>query len=215
MGLTEKELKQLRAKKLQRIRAALKSIDKVTKKENTAYIVSEQPAIEIRRFSSGSLMLDLALGGGIPIGKVCEFYGGESSGKTLTMLKAIGECQKEGGYCAFIDMEQTFSPDWAAKLGVNVADLIVSQPDSMEEAFNVIDGLIDSCAVDFIVLDSVAALVPEAELENNIGKQTIALVARGMSQFLRRITPKCNKSGTTVAFINQIRDNVGVNQMVA
>jgi recombination protein RecA len=201
----------LKAQKLRAIRAAFKSIDKKTKKENSAYIIGEHTFPKIDSFHSGSLMLDLALGtGGIPLGRIMEVYGGESSGKTLTMLKAIGECQKAGGICAFIDMEQTFDPVWATKLGVNVDELIVSQPDSMEDAFDVTLGLINSAGVDFIVLDSVAALVPRKEIEEDMDKQNIALVARGMSKFLRVVGPICNKNQVTLAMINQIRDNVGV-----
>jgi len=138
----------------------------------------------------------------------------ESSGKTLCALKAIAECQKEGGIAAFVDMEHTFSPEFSAKLGVNTEELIVSQPDHAKDAFNVIDALIDSNSVDLIVLDSVAALVTEEELEGEIGKTTVALLARHMSTFLKRIIPKCSKAmngkGTSVIFINQVRDAIGV-----
>lgn len=205
------EVDKIKAEKLRAIKAAFTAIDKATKKSNTAYFMGDRPVEHVKSFPTGSIMFDMALGvGGIPVGRILEVYGEESSGKTLTMLKAAGECQRKGGIVAFVDMEQTFDASWASKLGVNVQELIVSQPDTMEDAFNVIDGLIDSEAVDFIILDSVASLVPQAELEEDIGKQSIALVARGMSKFLRRITPRCNKSGCTIAFINQTRSNIGI-----
>ena len=211
MAITQEELQKIKSQKLAAVRKAFKLIDKTVGKSNSVYLLQDKPFETVPTFPSGSLMLDIALGvGGIPLGRCMEVYGQESGGKTLCMLRAIGEAQKQGLICGFVDCEQTFSPDWARKNGVNTDELILSQPDSMEDAFNVIDGLIDTGAVSFIVLDSVASLVPEQELENDIGKQTIALVARGMSAFLRRITPKAARNNCTVAFINQIRDNVGV-----
>jgi recombination protein RecA len=194
-----------KAAKLRAIKNAMRQLEKTTKKEGIAYILGERDPVEIETFSSGSLMFDLALGvGGIAKGRIFEFYGGESSGKTLTALKAAAECQKAGGIVAFVDMEQTFDPAWARKLGVDTDALIFSQPDHMQDAFKVIDALIDSEAIDYIILDSVAALVPQEEVEGEVGKQTIGLIARYMSQFLRRVTPKVAKSNTALLFINQI-----------
>lgn len=127
----------------------------------------------------------------------------ESSGKTLTAIRAAAECQKNGGIVALIDMEHAFDPSFARKLGLNTDELYLAQPDHMQDAFKIIDTMIDA-GVDFIILDSVAALVPQEELENEIGKQTIGLIARYMSQFLRRITPKTAQNGSTVIFINQV-----------
>lgn len=211
MALSEQDLKEIKAKKLRAVKNAFRAIEKQTGVKNCVYLLNERPVEKVQTFPSGSIMLDIALGvGGIALGRIFEIYGGESSGKTLTMLKAIGEAQKQGLICAFIDYEQTFSPDWAQKLGVNTDELILCQPDYMEQGMEVIEGLIDSGGVDFIVVDSVAAMVPKAELEEDIGKQSIALIARGMSKFLRRITPTTAKNKCSVAFINQIRDNVGV-----
>lgn len=211
MALTSEELQKIKSQKLAALRRSFKNIDKVVGKTNSVYFLQDQPFETVKTFSSGSLMLDIALGtNGIPLGRIIECYGNFSSGKTTIMLKAIAEAQKQGLITAFIDAEQSFSPQWAAKLGVNIKELILAQPDSMEDAFNVIDGLIDSGYVSFIVLDSVASLVPQQELDNDIGKQTIALIARGMSAFLRRITPKTAKNNCSVAFINQIRDNVAI-----
>ena len=205
-----------KAAKLRAIKNVMKSLEKTTKKEGIAYILGEHDIPDIETFSTGSLMFDLALGvGGIPKGRIVEFFGGESSGKTLCALKAAGECQKAGGIVAFVDMEHTFDPSWARKLGVNTNEIVLSQPDHLQDAFTVIDAMIESGGVDLIILDSVAALVPREELEGEVGKQTIGLIARYMSQFLRRITPKTSKTGTSVIFINQIRDNVGVVPKVA
>ena len=209
--LTKEQLDKIKREKLATIRRAFKLIDKANGKANSAYLLQDKSFEQPPSFSTGSLMLDIATGiGGIGLGRVIESYGKPSSGKTMLMLKSIANAQKAGYICAFIDQEQTFDPTWAQKLGVQLDELILSQPDSMEEAFRVIDGLIDSEVVSFIVLDSVAALVPEAELEDDISKQNIALIARGMSKFLRRITPKCARNNCTVAFINQTRDNVGI-----
>ena len=200
----------IKKKKLAAIRAAFKQIDKFTKQPNTAFIMGERPVEEIKRFSSGSLMLDIALGGGLCYGRIHEIYGGESSGKTLTMLKAIASCQADGGICAFVDAEQSFSPSWAEKIGVNVNELIFSQPDSLEDTFEVVLALAESGGVDLIVVDSVAAMVPKKEIDDPVGQQNIALTARGMSVNLRKLVPIAAKSNCAVVFINQIRDNVAV-----
>ncbi|MBW2685171.1 MAG: recombinase RecA [Deltaproteobacteria bacterium] len=161
--------------------------------------------------SSGTISLDLALGvGGYPRGRIVEIYGPESSGKTTLTLHAIAECQKKGGIAAFIDAEHALDPSYARKLGVNVDELLVSQPDYGEQALEIADTLIRSCAVDIIVIDSVAALVPRAELEGEMGDTHVGLQARLMSQALRKLTSTIQKSNATLFFINQIRMKIGV-----
>ncbi|MBY0376987.1 MAG: recombinase RecA, partial [Gammaproteobacteria bacterium] len=165
---------------------------------------------EIETISSGSLGLDIALGGGFPRGRVVEIYGPESSGKTTMTLQAIAECQKIGGQAAFIDAEHAMDPGYALKLGVNVQDLLVSQPDTGEQALEIVDMLVRSNAVDIIVVDSVAALTPRAEIEGEMGDQHMGLHARLMSQALRKLTANIKRSNTLVIFINQIRMKIGV-----
>ncbi len=202
--------KKAKLAKLRAVRGAIKNLEKTTKKEGIAYILGEREELKIESYPTGSLMLDIALGvEGLPKGRLIEFFGAESSGKTLTATKAMAECQKNGGIVAIVDMEHAFDPSFARKLGLNTDELIISQPDSLQDAFSVIDALID-VGIDIITLDSVAALVPQEELDGEVGKQTIGLVARYMSQFLRRITPKAAKQGTTVIFVNQVRDQIGV-----
>ena len=196
--------------KMAAVRTAIKQLEKSTKKEGVVQILGEAPLHAIEWTSTGSLMFDIALGGGLPKGRIIEFFGGESSGKTLCATRAMAEIQKEGGVVALIDAEHAFDPTFAAKLGLDTDDLIVSQPEHMQEAFTIMDALIDSGGVDMIVLDSVAALVPQEELEGEVGKQTIGLTARYMSQFLRRITGKCSEKQCTIVFINQVRDAIGV-----
>jgi recombination protein RecA len=165
----------------------------------------------IPAISTGSLGLDIALGiGGLPKGRVVEIYGPESSGKTTLTLSVIAECQKMGGTAAFIDAEHALDPGYAEKLGVNVEDLIVSQPDTGEQALEVVDMLVRSGAVDVVVIDSVAALTPRAEIEGEMGDTHVGLQARLMSQALRKITGNINRSNTLVIFINQIRMKIGV-----
>lgn len=195
--------------KLKAIAAAMKQLEKSTKKEGIVRRLGDSELAPIPCTPSGSLMFDIALGNGLPKGRIIEFFGAESSGKTLTAVKAMAEVQKQGGVVALIDMEHAFDPSFAAKLGLDTDDLFLSQPDHMQDAFNVVDALVEA-GIDMIVLDSVAALVPKEELEGEVGKQTIGLVARHMSQFLRRITPKAANSGSTVIMINQIRDAIGV-----
>lgn len=200
-----------KAAKMKAVRAAMKQLEKQTKTEGIVQILGEQPEHGIETTPSGSLMLDIALGnGGFPIGRVIELFGAESSGKTLIATKAMAEVQKAGGVCALIDAENAFDPSFARKLGLNPEELIVSQPETMEESLTVMDALVESGGIDMIVLDSVAALVPKAELEGEIGKATIGLQARIMSPFLRRIIGKAAKVGCTCIFINQIRDAIGV-----
>ena len=164
----------------------------------------------IERFPSGSIALDVALGGGIPQGRIIELYGYESSGKSLIATKAMAEVQKLGGTVALIDFEMSFDPGFARKLGLNPDELIISQPETMEDGLTVIEALAESNATDLIVLDSIAAAVPKAEFEAEVGKQNVALQARILSQFLRKLIGICAKTGCTVICINQMRDNVGV-----
>ena len=168
-------------------------------------------SMDIETVSTGSLGLDIALGiGGLPRGRVVEIYGPESSGKTTLALHCLAEAQKKGGICAFIDAEHALDPVYARKLGVNVDDLLISQPDAGEQALEIADTLVRSGAVDVLVIDSVAALVPRAELEGEMGDNQPGLQARLMSQALRKLTASINRSNTMVIFINQIRMKIGV-----
>ncbi len=165
----------------------------------------------VEAIPTGSLMLDIALGiGGLPKGRVVEIYGPESSGKTTLTLQAIAECQKKGGTAAFIDAEHALDPIYAAKLGVNVDDLLLSQPDTGEQALEIADMLVRSGSVDIVVIDSVAALTPKAEIEGEMGDQLPGLQARLMSQALRKLTGNIKRSNTLVVFINQLRMKIGV-----
>jgi recombination protein RecA len=167
--------------------------------------------MDIEVISSGSLGLDIALGvGGLPKGRIVEIYGPESSGKTTLALHTVAEAQKKGGTCAFIDAEHALDPVYARKLGVNVDELLISQPDHGEQALEIADTLVRSGAVDVLIIDSVAALVPRAELEGEMGDALPGLQARLMSQALRKLTASINKSNTMVIFINQIRMKIGV-----
>ena len=166
---------------------------------------------DIPSVSTGSLGLDIALGiGGLPKGRVIEIFGPESSGKTTLTLQAIAECQKEGGTAAFIDAEHALDPSYAEKLGVNVDELLLSQPDTGEQALEITDMLVKSNSVDLIVVDSVAALTPRAEIEGEMGDHHVGLQARLMSQALRKITGNIQRSNAMVIFINQIRMKIGV-----
>ena len=161
--------------------------------------------------STGSISLDLALGGrGIPRGRVVEVYGPESSGKTTLTLHTIAEVQKQGGVAAFIDAEHALDPSWARRLGVNLEELLVSQPDTGEQGLEICELLVRSNAVDLIIVDSVAALIPRAEIEGEMGDSHVGLQARLMSQALRKLTGAISRSKTTVIFINQIREKIGV-----
>lgn len=166
--------------------------------------------INVETSPSGTLSLDLALGGGYPRGRIIEIYGPESSGKTTLALHAVAEIQKAGGTAAFIDAEHALDPQYASRLGVNINDLLVSQPDNGEQALEIVETLVRSNAVDVIVLDSVAALVPQAEIDGDMGDSLPGLQARLMSQALRKLTGIINKSKATVIFINQIRMKIGV-----
>lgn len=166
--------------------------------------------IDVATFSSGSLGLDIALGGGIPRGRIIEVYGPESSGKTTLTLHAVAEIQRQGGTAAFIDAEHALDPSYAERIGVDIANLLVSQPDNGEQALEIVETLVRSNAVDLIVVDSVAALVPQAEIEGDMGDAHMGLQARLMSQALRKLTGVINKSKCTVIFINQLRMKIGV-----
>ncbi len=166
--------------------------------------------MRVETISTGAMTLDIALGGGLPKGRVIEIYGPESSGKTTLALHAIAEIQRSGGVAAFVDAEHALDPTYSAALGVDINNLLVSQPDSGEAALEIVDQLVRSAAVDIVVIDSVAALVPRAEIEGNMGDSHMGLQARLMSQALRKITGSISKSGCTVIFINQLRQKIGV-----
>jgi len=190
--------------------AALAQIDRAFGK-GSAMKLGSREAIEIDAISTGSLGLDIALGiGGLPKGRIIEIYGPESSGKTTLALHAIAEAQKAGGTAAFVDAEHALDPGYAKKLGVDIDELIVSQPDTGEQALEITDTLVRSNAVDILVIDSVAALVPRAEIEGEMGDSHVGLQARLMSQALRKLTGSINRSQCMVIFINQIRMKIGV-----
>ena len=192
------------------LEAALSQIDKQFGK-GSAMKFGQRPIMDIEVIPSGSLALDLALGvGGYPRGRIVEIYGPESSGKTTLTLHAIAEAQKAGLSCAFIDAEHAFDPIYAKNLGINLEDMIISQPDNGESALEIADTLIRSGAVDLIVIDSVAALVPQVELEGGMGDNQMGLQARLMSKALRKLTSTVSKSNATVIFINQIRMKIGI-----
>ena len=192
------------------LEAALSQIERTFGKGSVMKLGSRQN-VEIESVSTGSLGLDIALGiGGLPRGRIIEVYGPESSGKTTVALHVVAEAQKKGGTCAFIDAEHALDPSYARKLGVNVADLLISQPDTGEQALEIADTLVRSGAIDVLVVDSVAALVPQAELEGEMGDTHVGLQARLMSQALRKLTASISKSNTMVIFINQIRMKIGV-----
>ncbi len=172
--------------------------------------LGEGMKVAVETIPTGSLSLDLALGGGIPKGRIVEVYGPESSGKTTLALHAVAEVQKQGGLAAFIDAEHAVDPEYAAKIGVNLDDLLISQPDTGEQALEICETLVRSSAVDIVVVDSVAALVPRAEIEGDMGDSHMGLQARLMSQALRKLTGVIAKSKTTVIFINQLRMKIGV-----
>ncbi|HEY9871933.1 MAG TPA: recombinase RecA, partial [Candidatus Obscuribacterales bacterium] len=166
--------------------------------------------MKVETISTGALTLDLALGGGLPKGRVIEIYGPESSGKTTLALHAIAEVQKAGGVAAFVDAEHALDPAYSAALGVDIANLLVSQPDTGESALEIVDQLVRSAAVDIVVIDSVAALTPRAEIEGDMGDAHVGLQARLMSQALRKIAGNIGKSGCTVIFLNQLRQKIGI-----
>jgi recombination protein RecA len=191
--------------------AALSQIERQFGKGSVMKLGKNDRSMDVETVSTGSLGLDIALGiGGLPKGRIVEIYGPESSGKTTLALHCVAEAQKKGGICAFIDAEHALDPVYARKLGVNIDELLISQPDTGEQALEICDTLVRSGAVDVLVVDSVAALVPKAELEGEMGESLPGLQARLMSQALRKLTASINKSNTMVIFINQIRMKIGV-----
>ena len=196
--------------KLKALDAVLAQIEKAYGKGAIMKLGQEAGSTDIEVIPTGCLALDLALGiGGLPRGRMVEIYGPESSGKTTVALHAVAEAQKLGGIAAFIDAEHALDPVYAKKLGVNLDDLYVSQPDTGEQALDIVDALVRSSAVDIVVVDSVAALTPKAEIEGDMGDSHVGLQARLMSQALRKLTAIVNKSKTCVIFINQLREKVG------
>lgn len=193
------------------LEAALAQIERSFGKGSIMRLGQKDNAVEIPSISTGSLGLDLALGiGGLPKGRIIEIYGPESSGKTTLALHVVAEAQKQGGACAYVDAEHAMDPSYAKKLGVNIDNLLISQPDTGEQALEITDTLVRSGAIDVLVVDSVAALVPKAELEGDMGDSHMGLQARLMSQALRKLTASVAKSNTLVIFINQIRMKIGV-----
>ncbi len=191
--------------------AALSQIERSFGKGSIMRLGKNQQALEIETIPTGSLGLDIALGvGGLPKGRVVEIYGPESSGKTTLTLHVIAEAQKKGGVCAFVDAEHALDPVYARKLGVNLEDLLISQPDTGEQALEITDTLVRSGAIDVLVIDSVAALTPRAEIDGEMGDNQPGLQARLMSQALRKLTASISRSQTMVIFINQIRMKIGV-----
>lgn len=196
--------------KLKALQLTLDKLDKAYGK-GTVMRMNDEALEEVEAISSGSLSLDAALGvGGYPRGRVIEIYGPESSGKTTLTLHAIAECQKSGGIAAFIDAEHAFDRYYAQSLGIDIDELIVSQPDHGEQALEIADNLIRSGAVDIVVIDSVAALTPKSEIEGEMGDSKMGLHARLMSQALRKLTASISKTQSTVIFINQLREKIGV-----
>lgn len=209
MSAKEKESAKPNEKK-KALEGALAQIEKTFGKGSIMKL-SAQENMQVETISTGSLGLDIALGvGGIPKGRIIEIYGPEASGKTTLTLHAIAECQKQGGTCAFVDAEHALDPVYAKKLGVNVDELLISQPDSGEQALEIADTLVRSGAIDMVIVDSVAALVPKAELEGEMGDATMGAQARLMSQALRKLTATVNRTQCTIIFINQIRQKIGV-----
>jgi recombination protein RecA len=199
------------SEKAKALQAALAQIEKQFGKGTIMRLGEGEIIDDIQVVSTGSLGLDIALGvGGLPRGRVIEIYGPESSGKTTLTLQVIAEMQKQGGTCAFVDAEHALDSQYAQKLGVNLQDLLISQPDTGEQALEVVDSLVRSGAVDLVVVDSVAALTPKAELEGDMGDSLPGLQARLMSQALRKLTASIKKTNCTVIFINQIRMKIGV-----
>lgn len=211
--MSEKEMEEAKKPSSEKLKALQLAMDKIEKDHGKGTIMKmgDNKVEEIAVIPTGSLGLDIALGvGGYPRGRVIEIFGPESSGKTTLAIHAIAEAQKAGGIAAIIDAEHAFDRFYAEKLGVNTNDLLISQPDNGEQALEIADQLIRSSAVDIVVIDSVAALTPKAELEGDMGDSKMGLQARLMSQALRKLTANINKTNTTCIFINQLRDKIGV-----
>jgi recombination protein RecA len=198
--------------KNERVRAVDLAVAQIEKQFGKGAIMKlgEAHHIDVETISTGSLSLDLALGGGIPRGRIVEIYGPESSGKTTLALHTVAEVQRKGGLAAFVDAEHALDPEYAGRIGVKLNDLLISQPDTGEQALEICETLVRSNAVDMVVIDSVAALVPRAEIEGEMGDSLPGLQARLMSQALRKLTGVVNKSKTTVIFINQLRMKIGI-----
>ena len=210
MATEKTKVKETDDKKDQLLADALKTIEKEYGKGSIMRL-GDRANVSVDAIPSGSIALDAALGiGGYPKGRIIEIYGPESSGKTTLALHAIAECQKKGGRCAFIDAENAIDPIYAKNLGVNIDELILSQPDSGEQALEITEVLIKSGAIDLVVIDSVAALVPQAELDGEMGDSSVGLQARLMSKAMRKLAGVMNRSNCTAIFINQLREKVGV-----
>jgi recombination protein RecA len=208
--MTQEEKNQMNKEKLKAIQLTMDKIEKSYGK-GSIMRMGDRVADDVPAISSGSIALDVALGiGGYPKGRVIEIYGPESSGKTTLAIHAIAEAQKAGGIAAIIDAEHAFDPYYAKKLGVDIDELLISQPDNGEQALEIADNLIRSGALDIVVIDSVAALTPKAELEGEMGESKMGLQARLMSQALRKLTANINKTKTCCIFINQLREKIGV-----
>ncbi|MCC7543629.1 recombinase RecA [bacterium] len=208
----EVDPKNTKNEKAARLKAVELAVDQIERQFGKGSIMrlGEGMHVHVETIPTGSLALDLALGGGIPKGRIIEIYGPESSGKTTLALHAVAEVQKSGGLAAFVDAEHALDPEYAAKIGVNLDDLLISQPDTGEQALEITETLVRSAAVDIVVVDSVAALVPRAEIEGEMGDAHVGLQARLMSQALRKLTGVISKSKCTVIFINQLRMKIGV-----
>ncbi|NLB25599.1 MAG: recombinase RecA [Bacteroidales bacterium] len=208
--MTKEEKAQINKEKLKALQLTMDKIEKSYGKGSIMRL-GDRAIDDVAAISSGSILLDIALGvGGYPKGRVVEIYGPESSGKTTLAIHAIAEAQKAGGIAAFIDAEHAFDPYYAKKLGVNIEDMLISQPDNGEQALEIVDNLVRSGAIDIIVIDSVAALTPKAELEGEMGDSKMGLQARLMSQALRKLTANISKTKTCCVFINQLREKIGV-----
>ena len=208
-----KEMNDAEASKLEKLKILQSTLDKIEKNYGKGSIMKlgDRPDETYEAISTGSISLDTALGiGGFPKGRIIEIYGPESSGKTTLAIHAIAESQKKGGIAAFIDAEHAFDPVYARKLGVDIDNLLVSQPDNGEQALEIADNLIRSGAIDIIVIDSVAALTPKAEIDGEMGDSKVGLQARLMSQALRKMTSTISKTGCCCIFINQLREKIGV-----
>jgi recombination protein RecA len=208
----DKADKKVESEKVERLKAVDLAVSQIEKQFGVGSIMKlgEGHKIDVEMISTGSLSLDLALGGGIPKGRIIEIYGPESSGKTTLALHAVAEVQKNGGVAAFIDAEHALDPEYAGRIGVNLDTLLISQPDNGEQALEITETLVRSQAVDIVIVDSVAALVPRAEIEGEMGDSHMGLQARLMSQALRKLAGVISKSKTTVIFINQLRMKIGV-----
>jgi len=209
----KEKVKEMSSEKEAKLKALQLTLDKLDKAYGKGAVMKmgDKAIVEVETISSGSLGIDLALGvGGYPRGRVIEIYGPESSGKTTLTLHAIAEAQKAGGIAAFIDAEHAFDRNYAEKLGVDIENLIISQPDNGEQALEIAENLIRSGAIDIVVIDSVAALTPKSEIEGEMGDSKMGLHARLMSQALRKLTGTISKTNCTVFFINQLREKIGV-----